>query len=99
MAAKRLRAVAPGEKPARATRRKTVSQAAATGTHRELLVALRSRVAKAVENPETPARDLAALTRRLQEIAKEIAQIDLAESEEKSVVANSDDEDWDASAI
>lgn len=99
MATKRLRAVAPDEKPERPPRRKTVSQAAASGTHRELLVALRSRVAKAVENPETPARDLAALTRRLQEIAKEIAQIDLAESEEKSVVANSDDEDWDASAI
>lgn len=62
-------------------------------------MALRARVAKAVENPETPARDLAALTRRLQEIAKEIAAIDLAQSEEKSVVANSDDESWDASAI
>lgn len=97
MAAKRLRAVSQDE-PA-PPKRKTISQAAADGDHRELLVALRARVAKAVENPETPARDLAALTRRLQEIAKEIAQIDLAESEEKSVVANSDDEDWDASAI
>ncbi|MGX6508276.1 hypothetical protein [Rhodococcus sp. SJ-2] len=99
MATNRLRAVAPDEKPARATRRKTVSQAAASGTHRDLLVALRDRIAKTVENAETPARDLAALTRRLQDIAKEIAAIDLAESEEKSVVANSDDEEWDSSAI
>ncbi|MEE2058962.1 hypothetical protein [Rhodococcus artemisiae] len=99
MAAKRLRAVAPNETPARPPRKKSVSQAAANGTHRELLVALRDRVAKSVENLDTPPRDLAALTRRLQDIADEIAAIDLAESEEKSVVANSDDEEWDSSAI
>ena len=99
MAAKRLRAVAPNETPARPARKKSVSQAAANGTHRELLVALRDRVAKSVENLDTPPRDLAALTRRLQDIADEIAAIDLAESEEKSVVANSDDEEWDSSAI
>lgn len=96
MATKRLRAVTADEAP---PKRLTVSEAAAGGTHRDLLVALRSRVARAVENPETPARDLAALTRRLQEIAKEIAAIDLAESEEKSVVANTDDESWNSSAI
>lgn len=99
MAAKRLRAVAPNETPAHSPRKKSVSQAAANGTHRELLVALRDRVAKSVENLDTPPRDLAALTRRLQDIADEIAAIDLAESEEKSVVANSDDEEWDSSAI
>lgn len=98
MPTKRLRAVAADEKPVR-ERRKTVSQAANGGDRRELLVALRSRVAKAVENPETPARDLAALTRRLQEIAKEIDAIDLQSSEEQSVVASTDDDTWDASAI
>ena len=42
-------------------------------------MAVRFRVAMAVEDPATPARDLAALTRRLLEIAKEIESIDATE--------------------
>ncbi|TXG92535.1 hypothetical protein DW322_08790 [Rhodococcus rhodnii] len=96
-----MRAVPADAKPPakRAPRRKTVSQAAAGGDRRELLIALRTRVAKAVENAETPARDLASLTRRLQDIAKEIDAIDLAKSEEHSAVANTDDEIWDPEAV
>ncbi|MBM4603175.1 hypothetical protein GS885_02420 [Rhodococcus hoagii] len=78
---------------------KSVSQAAEDGSRRELLVALRSRVAKAVEDEQTPPRDLAALTRRLQEIAKEIDAIDAAESGDNSVVADTQDEAWDDSSI
>lgn len=37
---------------------------------------MRARVASAVEDPNTPPRDLAALTRRLLEIANEIAAIE-----------------------
>ncbi|AAD17571.1 hypothetical protein TM4_3 [Mycobacterium phage TM4] len=67
---------------------KSVAAAAADGDRRELLVAMRARVATAVEDPETPARDLAALTRRLLEIANEIAAIDAqAEQGEGSVAA------------
>jgi hypothetical protein len=69
----KLRAVADGETPPRP---KTVTEAASSGTHRELLAATRERVAKAVEDPNTPARDLASLTRRLLEIAREIEAID-----------------------
>jgi hypothetical protein len=98
MATKRLRAVSADEQ-AVPVKAKTVSEAAADGDRRELLVALRTRVAKSVENTDTPARDLASLTRRLQEIAKEIDAIDLADSEERSVVANTDDDAWDSSAI
>jgi hypothetical protein len=54
----------------------TVTSAASEGSMRDLLVAMRDRVAKDVENPNTPARDLAALTRRLLEITKEIEAID-----------------------
>ena len=55
-----LRAVAPGEtKPAAP---KTVAQAAASGDHRALLVAMRERIAVTVSNPDCPPRDLAALT-------------------------------------
>lgn len=76
MATRKLRAVADGEAVAPEVKHKTVTQAADAGSHRELLVAMRDRVAKAVEDPNTPARDLAALTRRLLEIAREIEAID-----------------------
>lgn len=72
-ARKPLRAVAPGEvAPAKP---KSVSQAA-RGTQRELLVAMRDRIATAVTNPDCPPRDLASLTKRLADIAKEIESID-----------------------
>ncbi|QAY02738.1 hypothetical protein SEA_NIKLAS_7 [Mycobacterium Phage Niklas] len=43
----------------------------------ELLKRMHERVEAAVFDPETPPRDLAALTRRLMEIGKEIESIDL----------------------
>jgi hypothetical protein len=73
MAAPQLRAVPDGGIPQDP---KTVTEAADSGTQRELLVAMRARVAHAVEDPKTMARDLAALTRRLMEIAREIEAID-----------------------
>lgn len=79
MATKRLRAVAPDEKPAAP---KSITEAASTGTHRELLVAMRDRIAKAVEDPSCPPRDLASLSRRLHELSKDIEQHDALESEE-----------------
>lgn len=82
-----------------APKRKTVAQAAESGSHRELLVAMRDRIAKAVADPDCPPRDLAALSRRLQDIAKDIAAIDLAESEEQSVVVTTQDESWDPASI
>ena len=75
-----LHAVGDGEAPStkRARAPKTVSKAAESGDRLELLLATRTRVAKAVENEDTPARDLAALTRRLLEIAKEIEVLQAA---------------------
>ena len=80
-------------------RPKTVTKAAADGNRRELLVSMRSRVATAVEDPNTPARDLAALTRRLMEIAKDIEAIDAAAEQEGRDGHASPDEDFDSSAI
>jgi len=95
---RRLKAVAPdAEVPQR--RPKTVTKAAANGNRRELLVAMRARVATAVEDPNTPARDLAALTRRLLEIAKEIEAIDTAAEQEDRDANPSPDEAFDSSAI
>ena len=96
MSAKPLRAVAPGET---ARRRHTVTSAAADGSRRDLLVAMRSRIATAVEDPNTPARDLAALTRRLMEIAKDIEAIDLADEQESGRGGPVSDEAFDASAV
>ena len=91
-----LRAVADGESaPPRPPL--TVTDAADTGTRRDLLVALRSRIATTVEDPNTPARDLAALSRRLLEIAREIEALDAREREDDvGRSAATPDEDWSA---
>lgn len=92
-----LRAVSADEKPEKGA--KTVTEAADSGTQRELLVALRSRIARAVADPKTMPRDLASLSRRLIEIAKEIEGIDAEDGSEAGSGREAPDEDWDASAI
>lgn len=95
-----LRAVAEAEKPKTREKRATVAEAAATGDHRALLVAMRERIAKTVSDPDCPPRDLAALTRRLQDIAKEVEQIDLRTKQEASEDADSGaDDEWSDEAI
>ena len=93
----RLRAVKEGERPPR--RRHSVSSAAADGDRLDLLLAMRARVAKAVEDESTPARDLAALTRRLLEIARDIEVLQAAAQEEERDAAAAEDEAFDASAL
>ena len=93
-----LRAVKPNEKAAN-TKPRTVSEAAEKGTTRELLVAMRTRIAKAVEDPNTPARDLAALTKRLVEVVRDIEAIDARDEQEPAKRDDVDDAAFDASAI
>lgn len=97
--ARQLRAVSPGEKPAQ--KKLSVAEAASTGNHRSLLVAMRERIARTVSDPDCPPRDLAALTRRLQDISKEIEGIDLRAAEEVSTGDDGSDpgSTFDASAI
>ena len=92
-----LRAVSADEKPP--GKRLTVAQAAATGSHRDLLVSMRERIAQTVSNPECPPRDLAALTRRLQDIAKEIELMDLRAKEEAGEGGLTPDEELTAEAF
>lgn len=100
-----LRAVKDGEKPPRKPRQprtpKTVTQAAEKGTPKELMVAMRNRIAKAVEDPNTPARDLAALTKRLTEVVKEIEAIEAREKQRRTERARSNKADapFNAEAI
>ena len=99
MATKRtLRSVGADEKPLPPEKPKTVTQAAKGGTTRELLAATRDRIAVAVEDPNTPARDLAALSKRLMETVREIEAID-ARTEESESHAHVEDGKFEASAI
>src|SRR5690242_16451650 len=93
-----LRAVSADEKVAPKAV-KTVTQAAKTGTTRELLVAMRDRTAQAVEDPNTAARDLAALTKRLMEIVRDIEAIDARAAEDGESGAEVEDGAFDASAV
>ena len=95
MAAKPLRAVTAGEKPPAP---KTVTQAASKGSHRELLVAMRDRIATTVEDPKCPPRDLASLSLRLTQIAKDIEALD-AQGEEASSSGPVEGEAFDADAL
>lgn len=99
----RLRAVGEDERPTETKpagpRRLKVDVAAREGTDLELLMAMRDRVAEQVADPTCPPRDLASLTRRLEEIRKQIG----AERERLSKEADDGDdvEDaaWDEEAI
>lgn len=96
-----LRVAKPGEKaaPTKPARPKTVTEAAESGSTRDLLVATRTRIAKAVEDPNTPGRDLAALTNRLMQIVREIEALDARDAEEDDGAPEVQDGDFDASAV
>ena len=95
-----LRSVSPGEKaPSKPAKPRSISEAAEGGDPRELLVAMRRRVAKTVEDPNCPPRDLAALTRRLQEINREIEAIDERAKQEAAEDVNRPDEAFSADAL
>lgn len=91
-----LRAVKADESAPKAL---TVAEAAATGDHRKMLVSMRDRIAATVSDPNCPPRDLAALTRRLQDIGKELESMDLRAKEEALEDGVTDDEDWSEEAL
>lgn len=77
----RLRAVAKGESAPRKRPPKTVPEAAKSGTPRELLVAMRDLVAEALVKPNCPPREFTALTKRLQDIVRDIELLDAREDD------------------
>tara|TARA_R110002020_G_scaffold48774_1_gene139021 strand:+ start:684 stop:986 length:303 start_codon:yes stop_codon:yes gene_type:complete len=93
-----LRAVGSDEVPESA-HVKTVVEAAKTGTTRELLAATRDRIAVAVENPNTAARDLASLTKRLMETVREIEALDARDEQEAGESVEVSDGEFNASAV
>ena len=75
--------------------RQSVTEAAAD-SRRALLVALRDRIAVDIDNG-VPARDLASLSRRLLEIARDIEAIDASEDgDDIGAAAATPDEPFDA---
>lgn len=92
-----LRAVAPDETPEKRAPRTILE--AADGSARELLVAMRNRIAKTLDEPNCPARDQASLSRRLLEIRKEIEAIDAAAKQEADESVEVADEEFDAEAL
>lgn len=95
---RQLRAVSPGE-PAPSKRALTITEAAEAGDQRGLLVAMRARIAKTVQDPTCPARDLASLSRRLQDINREIEALDARAAQEVLEDVAAADEAWDAEAL
>ena len=95
-----LRSVVEDDAPRPTKARKSVAQAASNGTTRELLVAMRDRTASSVDDPNTAARDLAALTKRLLELVREIEAIDARAGEEASESAGQvQDGAFDSAAV
>jgi len=96
---KPLRAVQPGEQ-APPKRKLTVAEAAATGDQLATLIATRDRVATAITNPDCSPRDLAALTKRLDDVMEKIKSLRVQAAAEAEVEGGGEvDDTFDASAI
>lgn len=72
----------------------SVNSAAGSGDMRSLLVALRDRIASEID-AGVPARDLASLSRRLLDIAKEIEELDEAGGGDVGEAAATPDSGWE----
>lgn len=93
----KLRAVKDGDPPPSPPKKMTVAEAAESGTYKDLLIATRDRIALTVSATDCPPRDLAALTRRLTDIGKELAVIAAREAQEaEGIGAATQDEGWEA---
>lgn len=107
--APKLRAVQPGEVPAKPparARTRSIAQAAASGSERAVLVALRKRLATAIEDPKCPPAPLAALTRQLLDVCEKLEQLDRTERQGRAAGRQEGgsggaigDEAFDAAAI
>jgi hypothetical protein len=79
---------------------KTIVEATTSGNRRDVLLALQAVLASAVDNTETPPRDLAALSKRLLEVMDDIDVIDRKLSEDEiGQAADTPDEHFDGTSI
>lgn len=94
-ASKKLRVVGP-EDQVRPRRVQSILEAAESGDRLEELMAMRRRLARALDDPNTLARDLASLSRRQLEISREIDDLMRVAEEEAVEDAVTPDEEWTA---
>lgn len=73
----------------------TILEASESDDPLDELRAMRRRIAAAMDDPATPARDLAALSRRALEIRREIDDVDRRAAEEAEDDADIPDEAWE----
>ena len=93
-----LKVVKPGASPSRQRKPATVTSAAESGSRRLLLTAMRARIAATIDKPDTPPRDLAALSRRLLEIAQELELLEAADKvDDIGDAAATPDQEWASS--
>jgi hypothetical protein len=95
---RRLRVAVPGETAVK-PKKLTVVQAAAEGSHRAMLVALRARVAAAVQAPNCNPVALAALSRQLVLLSKELSVIDARAEDDEAGDAAPPDEAFTGDAV
>lgn len=77
----------------------TIFEAAQSGNQEALLVATRDRIAVTLDNPETPARDLASLSKRLMEISREIEKLQAVEEEHGGGIDSREDIPFDPATV
>lgn len=78
----------------------TLIEAAEANDSRAILVALKMRLARTIQDTQTPPRDLAALANRLMSTVKELEALDAAEAEDDIGSALTiEDEDFDPETI
>lgn len=77
----------------------SVFDAGERGSRMDELVQIRRIIARALDEPSTPARELAPLTRRYSEVSNEIESLRSEWAEEARDSEVSDDEKFSASAI
>ena len=87
-----LRAVGADEKPARP---ESVSAAVQAGSPRDVNIAMQDHIAKAIDADDIRGADLAALSRRLHELRKELAAMD-AQAQEAVEDESIEDAAWEA---
>lgn len=96
MPRKNLRAVGPNETPEPP---KTIEEAARRGDEIAGLKLTRLAIARKLDDPNCPARDMAALSKRHMELGREIAAEMLKLAEEAEDAESVGDAVWDEEAI
>ena len=92
-----LRAVGEGE-TAPPAKPKSVSAAVREGTTRDIFASMLARISRTVDDPKCPPVALAALSKRVEDLADTLIALD-AKAEEEAEGGDVEDADFDAQAI